>query len=500
MGDFYHAFSGRPVVRASCRTEGPLSTDPWNSPGSTPSVPVATSLGPLPGFPRVPFVYFWVFMAFVVFRYVDGSSRLGLFAAIRFEFLLGGTACFLAALKLSQKSIRFTYSKSIIITILLLFVAMILQLPLAWDPAEAQRVFTDRVFKFALLTFLIAALVESPHHLRLFLGAFLFSMYYITLETTEGLISGSLVWENQGIMRLHGASPMYGHPNSLAGAALGSLPFITFLFGPYKKWWIRLGLLATATTSLACVIFSGSRTGYLGLLALVGWWFFMSKHKRTFLIVGVVVGMIALAVMPDQYVERFKSIGGKEAEGNSKGTRLVILQDALTIVKEHPLGIGVASFPAIRMERFGRFQDTHNLYLEVATNLGIQGLIIFLWLVFMILQCLRRSAFSYRRQRRRLVLLQRRGGVPPPLRKALRQHAQDLVFCNAAAMAAAGFIIVRLVLGLFGMDLYEIYWWFAAGVAIALNNLDLSFLRRTRFFELAAMEFHQTRQEEASSS
>jgi putative inorganic carbon (HCO3(-)) transporter len=34
------------------------------------------------------------------------------------------------------------------------------------------------------------------------------------------------------------------------------------------------------------------------------------------------------------------------------------------------------------------------------------------------------------------------------------------------------FIAVRLFLGLFGMDLYEIYWWFSSGLAISLFNIN----------------------------
>jgi len=33
------------------------------------------------------------------------------------------------------------------------------------------------------------------------------------------------------------------------------------------------------------------------------------------------------------------------------------------------------------------------------------------------------------------------------------------------------FIMIRLVLGLFGMDLYEIYWWFAFSLTISLSNI-----------------------------
>jgi len=39
------------------------------------------------------------------------------------------------------------------------------------------------------------------------------------------------------------------------------------------------------------------------------------------------------------------------------------------------------------------------------------------------------------------------------------------------ARAVSLFIIIRLGLGLFGMDLYEIYWWFILGLAISLNNI-----------------------------
>ena len=54
------------------------------------------------------------------------------------------------------------------------------------------------------------------------------------------------------------------------------------------------------------------------------------------------------------------------------------------------------------------------------------------------------------------------------------------------ANAAAGFIFVRLVLGMFGMDLYEVYWWFGAGLAFALSGLVVRTGKRTRFIEQMA--------------
>lgn len=448
-----------------------------------PARPGQAELGPFPGYPQPKLFMFLTFLAFVLFRYVDGGNRMELLATIRLEFLLGGSAVIMAIVKVAGKPLVIGGSRKIIIFIALLFAALIVQVPFAADPAEAQRVFIDRAYKFSLLTFLIAALVETPGAMKVFLGAFLFAVFYVTLEATQGLITGGLVWENQGVMRLNGAVPMYGHPNSLAGVAMGALPFIIFLFRPIRWWWARLGLLALTGTAMVCVIYSASRTAYVGLISLLLWWFLQSPNKTRFLVRAAVVGVLAVPLIPDQYIQRFASIGGHEAEGNSKETRMVILQDALTIFVENPMGVGVGSFPAVRTARFGRSQDTHNLYLEVATNLGVQGLVVFLGLIYVMLVSLRRSSQAFRAQRGRLIRLARGRELPPAVGKRLHRHDQDLMFLSSVAQATAGFVIIRLTLGLFGMDLYEIYWWFASGVAIALAGLVVRSQSRTRFFE-----------------
>ena len=53
------------------------------------------------------------------------------------------------------------------------------------------------------------------------------------------------------------------------------------------------------------------------------------------------------------------------------------------------------------------------------------------------------------------------------------------------ADATAGFIFVRLVLGMFGMDLYEVYWWFGAGICIALLEMIQVTRVRTRALQTA---------------
>ncbi len=432
-----------------------------------------------PGYWEPPMVVTFTFLVFVVARYMQWGARREIFATLRVEFVLGLALTAACAFLLPSSPLRIgdmKWAKRVLMAIGVLFFAMIIQLPFAADKELAQTIFVDRVIKFAMLTFFMVVLIRSPQTMRLFMGAFLFACFYVTQEAARGALSGGLIWENQGIMRLHGAVPIYRHPNSLAGVAMGVVPFVAFLLPVAKRWWLKLILLAPLGTACICLLYSGSRTGYVAFLSFLVFWWTRSRNKMRWLGIGFALAVVALPLLPEQYVERFKSIGGQEAEGNSKEARLVILEDAWNVFLAHPAGVGVASFPAVREEMFGRDQDTHNLYLEVATNLGIQGFVVFCMLIWAMYAALRGAERSFERQGKRLARLGKKAGRD----KRIATAVSDADFLSAVCRAATGFLFVRLALGLFGMDLYEVYWWFTAGLAISLALLARRGTARTR--------------------
>jgi len=67
------------------------------------------------------------------------------------------------------------------------------------------------------------------------------------------------------------------------------------------------------------------------------------------------------------------------------------------------------------------------------------------------------------------------------LDQEIAKHISDLKFMEAMVMAVSLFLLLRLALGLFGMDLYEIYWWFALGLTLALLNMTSTASTRTEF-------------------
>ncbi len=421
------------------------------------------------------------FLLFITARYMQWGARRDFLATLRVEFLLGLALTVMCIGVMSSRPVQFgglRPARNVLIGIGLLFFIMLTQIPFAAAKDLAWTIFFDRVIKFAMMTFFMVALIRSPRAMRWFLAAFLVSCFYITQESTRGQISGGLVWENQGIMRLHGAVPIYAHPNSLAGLAMGTLPFVLFLFPVIKSWRYKLMLLPLAATAIVCVIYTGSRTGYVALGVLLLYWWSQSRRKVRNLAIAAVVGVAVFPLLPSQYVERFKSIGGHEAEGNSKETRIQILGDAWQVLMRNPIGVGIASFPAVRIQMFNRKQDTHNLYLEVATNLGIHGFAVFCYLVYAMFFALAVARNTIRREQRRLSAVLKNPNLTPRFSKLIRTEIDDMRLLNATTQATSGFLIVRLALGMFGMDLYEVYWWFAAGMAFCLLMISSLMKRR----------------------
>lgn len=310
---------------------------------------------------------------YVLIWYLQMGYRIPFLGKIRIEFI---SAAFLSVYAIFSIG-KIELNCPVIKGVLLLYLAIVIQLPFAHDSFRSWNVFVDRIVKFSFMAFFIICFVKSPKQLVFFLGAFLLACTKMSQEGLVGQLTGNLVWQNQGVMRLHGSTPIYAHPNSFSGMALGTMPFAIYLFPICTKYYKAI-LLVQIGLALNILLHTGSRTGYVGFIAMLMLLFVNSKKKLKFAVVILLVVFFSIPHIDRQYFERFKSIyKGHEAEGASIDRRKEILSDAIEIFAAHPFGVGVASFRIVRWKTFGRHQDTHNLFLEVLTNLGIQGLLVF---------------------------------------------------------------------------------------------------------------------------
>lgn len=421
---------------------------------------------------------FFLFLVFILVSYLQLGSRWALFDAVRAEFVLGLLLSLLALFALARRDAEFhvtAVGKWAIVLVLLLLAMSFLSI----DPVRSWGVFVDRVFKFAMLALFIPAFVTSPSRLRWFLVAYLLVCAKLGQEGLVGTLTGSMMWENQGVPRLHGSTPIYMHPNSFSGMAVGSLPFVLFALPLVRGKW-RVALVVILLMLINIILRTGSRTGYIAFVVGAVWFAAHTERRLRAMFLLVLVAITVVPFIPEEYIGRAATIFDRPELGEgSSGKRLEILYDAWAVFQARPFGVGVNAFPVIREQWFGRVQDTHNLYLEVATNIGVQGLIVFAGLLIAMFRSLRRTRREVEADLRELGWQSGSSPPKPDSPDPVGAHVTDLLWIRAASSAFIGFIVVRLLLGLFGMDLYERYWWFAGGGAIALWNLRLAAGRRT---------------------
>ena len=403
---------------------------------------------------------FIIFLVFYCFRLLQGGVRFAELGAIRLELILGLIAAIPALLILvTDRAARlpwcFWFGAA-------LAALMLLMVPFSVAPTLSWKAFSEHAFKDMLIGISITTLVSSVRRLKWFLGAHLFAYAKMAQEGVLGVITGGLIWENQGTPRLHGSTPNYEHPNSFGGTQAGTVPFVSGLLGLRLVRILRLALLAQLIAALVVIVYTGSRSTYVGFSAwiLVIAWQSERKFRATLVVAFLALG--ASLIVPHAYVERFQQIfTQKDKEGGSIEERKRITTDAMTIFIENPFGIGTGAFPAARAERFGRTQDTHNLYLEVATNLGVQGLLIFILMIWSIYWELNRLRTEQTRAIKEL-------SKSPIVNETLLGEYR---FTGAVTSGLMSFLLIRLVLGFLGHDLYEIYWWFCIGLTCSLSRI-----------------------------
>ncbi len=199
----------------------------------------------------------------------------------------------------------------------------------------------------------------------------------------------------EGVQRVAG---LYGHPNNL-GLAMGRYWPVAAALASSAFWGaasrgdrLRQAWPA-ALVAVLCgggLLVSFSRGAYLGALVAAGLLaalllpghFWRDRRVRLGLIFLGGVMLLALAVALN--IERFNPVGA------SGVVRLKTWAAALTMLREHPAGVGLDQFgrlyPAYMAPELAGTSEIntshpHNLILDIALRMGPPGLIAFAWLI-----------------------------------------------------------------------------------------------------------------------
>ena len=190
-------------------------------------------------------------------------------------------------------------------------------------------------------------------------------------------------------------------PNDLAYFALAFLPFNFLFIRPGYAAWIRLACLGSFCCGVLVILLSGSRGGLLSFV--IAMLILLARTRIVNTSVKMLIlafGVVALAVAPVDY-SRYATVFNLDNDYNVQAEtgRFAIWSIGLKALAANPLtGVGVRNFPRAvgteRKERGGgiqRWQAAHNSFIQIGTETGFLGLILFGLLNWNVLGIFRRA-------------------------------------------------------------------------------------------------------------
>lgn len=180
------------------------------------------------------------------------------------------------------------------------------------------------------------------------------------------------------------------------------LPFAFFLLNAKRlKSW---SLLIPFLIQFRGIMVTFSRAGYLAFAAgLFAISCFRSKTMTVLAILGTVIIIMNPALLPEgiryrmaqtfekhhtsEEVVETEYSSSSESLDDSATERLKVWKGAIQMVKDHPIfGIGYYMFESKILHYWpgSKSHDAHNNYLLIAAEMGIPGILAFLWLIWRI--------------------------------------------------------------------------------------------------------------------
>ena len=365
-----------------------------------------------------------------------------------------------------NKGLSFTRVTPELIGVVGLAGVILLTVPFSVWPGGAVETFTDLYIKVLLIFMLMINTLTSPGRIRQFTWLIVIATAYIAFRAVFDYARGFNLIENGRVQGAVGG--MFQNPNDLALNMVAVLPLAVLLAMRATMPFSRVVAAGSGFLMVGAVIASQSRSGFLGLAAMFVFLAWQVGRKRpSFIAALAVVVIIGLPLTPSSYWARMASITDESKDDTgSREARRVLLNEAWQAFLDNPItGVGAGQFKAYKPQgRVEAWRETHNVILQVASELGIFGLATFMFLVY-------RAAFAGREIRK---LLPRALGILPRGRwdtTAPRGRAvislKDADFFEAYTATMAAAIAGWFLSALFASVAYNWTFYYLLALAIA---------------------------------
>jgi len=325
-------------------------------------------------------------------------------------------------------------------------------------------------FKDGVITVMIVILLRDGPVFRKVIWTLLLAGLFLGLLSVYQYLTGSYGNEFFGFAQapylniageINGnrLSGPIGDPNYYAHLMVVLIPLAFYRMIGEKKTIPKLvaGIALAVITLTVILTFSRGAFIALGLIVLVG--IIYRRPRFIEVLVVIVVGVLLLQFMPKTYLDRISTItdifkGTQNSTDVSFRGRTSELTAAWLMFIDHPIfGVGVQNY-SVYYQQYSRqigldprveARDPHDLFLQIAAETGIAGILVFGIVLWSIFNCV----FQSWKQ----------------LQKAENKEYADMVF--SFALSLVGYLGAAL----FIHAAYPRYFWLLTGIALALPQV-----------------------------
>jgi probable O-glycosylation ligase (exosortase A-associated) len=187
--------------------------------------------------------------------------------------------------------------------------------------------------------------------------------------------------------------------NDFSLAMVMNLPFLYFLSMEEKDPRVKGFLRVVAILTVATVVATHSRGGFLALATVYFIITMKSKYKMLGLSMAFVAAILFILFIPSEYVDRLKTI--TDLKETSAASRLLSWKTALGMIQSNPVfGVGLGNF-LDQYSRYAPIQEhilitgyykphvAHNSYLQIWAESGTLAFVVFMAVLAVTLHKLR---------------------------------------------------------------------------------------------------------------
>jgi O-antigen ligase len=408
------------------------------------------------------FTWTLIFTAVLFLRPQDIFAPLGALHLAEVSATLGLISLFTGRLAKRQTLSRVTPE---LVGVLVFGAVILLTAPFSIWFGGAIGVFQELYVKVVLVYLLAVNVLVSPTRLRKLTWVLILVLGYLASRAIFDYARGvNLVSRGTRVMGSVGG--IMQNPNDLAMNMVVFLPFAALLAMQPGSLFKRLVAAACGVSMIGAIVASGSRGGFLGFAVMMAVLAVVTARKRpAFVLAGVVALICALPLVPDSYWRRIASITDESKDDvQSSQARKRLMGESWDAFVQNPItGVGAGQFKDWNPQgREEAWHEAHNVWLQVAAELGVFGVGAFLFLAF--------RAFYAVFQTRRLLSRRRGVGRRQPVSPAPGRDEDDQ-FLDAHSAAMAASMAGWFVCAFFGSIAYN--WTFYYLLAFAAAPRDI---------------------------